>query len=68
MTAPVMIVDDDFDVRELFADSLAEEGYVVETACNGQEALELLRGGAVPVPGVILLDLMMPVMDGWKIW
>jgi CheY-like chemotaxis protein len=61
-----MIVEDDFDVRELFADSLAEAGYVVETASNGQEALDLLRAG-VPTPGVILLDLMMPVMDGWQL-
>jgi CheY-like chemotaxis protein len=65
-TAPVMIVEDDFDVRTLFADSLSEAGYEVETASNGREALELLRAGQVPVPGVILLDLMMPIMDGWK--
>jgi CheY-like chemotaxis protein len=60
-----MIVEDDFDVRTLFAESLVEAGYTVESASNGQEALDLLRGG-VPIPGVILLDLMMPVMDGWQ--
>ena len=68
MTRPVFIVEDDFDVRELFADTLAEAGYAVATASNGREALERLRGvqDATEAPGVILLDLMMPVMDGWQ--
>jgi CheY-like chemotaxis protein len=65
MTRPVFIVEDDFDVRELFADTLAEAGYDVATAANGQEALERLRVSQA-APGVILLDLMMPVMDGWQ--
>lgn len=66
MTRPVFIVEDDFDVRELFADTLAEAGYDVATASNGLEALERLRL-ADAQPGVILLDLMMPVMDGWQV-
>jgi CheY-like chemotaxis protein len=65
MTRPVFIVEDDFDVRELFADTLAEAGYDVATASNGREALEHLRKTG-DAPGVILLDLMMPVMDGWQ--
>ena len=40
------------------------EGYPVETAANGKLALERLAGGVKPA--VILLDLMMPVMDGWQ--
>ena len=65
MTRPVFIVEDDFDVRELFADTLSEAGYAVATASNGREALERLRH-STDAPGVILLDLMMPVMDGWQ--
>ena len=72
MTRPVMIVEDDFDVRTLFAESLSEAGYEVETACNGLEALEILQHAARDSrgprwPGVILLDLMMPVMDGLRL-
>jgi CheY-like chemotaxis protein len=67
-----MIVEDDFDVRTLFAESLSEAGYEVETACNGVEALAILRDAAREDrdqrrPGVILLDLMMPVMDGLRL-
>jgi DNA-binding response OmpR family regulator len=66
MRRPVFIVEDDFDVRELFADTLTEAGYDVGTASNGVEALSRLRGREPP-PGVILLDLMMPIMDGWQL-
>ena len=60
----VLIVDDDNDVRSALAELLEEEGFSVEGAPNGREALALLRGGTVH-PAVILLDLMMPGMDGW---
>ena len=43
---------------------LEDEGYTVETAANGAEALEKLRH--LPAPSVVLLDLMMPVMNGWR--
>src|SRR5262245_47172811 len=42
------------------------QGYLVSTACNGEEALEKLRSHARP--DLILLDLLMPVMDGWALW
>lgn len=59
----VMIVDDDPDIRGAVLETLEDEGYVALGARNGQEALALLR--ALPVqPGLILLDMMMPVMDG----
>jgi len=61
----VMVVEDDFAVREALHDLLEEQGYHVVRAANGLEALAQLRGG--PVPGVILLDLMMPVMNGWEL-
>lgn len=61
----VMIVDDDHDVREALREVLQDSGYLVSEAGNGQDALEMLRGDG-PRPCVILLDIMMPVMDGWQ--
>lgn len=63
MTA-VMIVEDDDEIRELLAEMLADRGYLVSTARHGKDALELLR--TKPQPNIVLLDLMMPVMDGWQ--
>jgi CheY-like chemotaxis protein len=60
----ILIVDDDNDVRSALSEMLEEEGFSVEGAPNGREALARLRGGKVH-PAVILLDLMMPGMDGW---
>jgi CheY-like chemotaxis protein len=64
MSATVMLVEDDKDIRELLADLLRDEGYTVAVAANGAVALEALRAEAKPHVDVILLDLMMPVMDG----
>jgi CheY-like chemotaxis protein len=61
---PVLLVDDDLDIREAMADMLEDRGFAVVTAANGFEALKLVRGMIAP-PSVILLDLMMPVMDGY---
>jgi CheY-like chemotaxis protein len=58
----VMIVEDDFEIREILRELLEEAGYQVMWAANGMEALARLRIGRAP--RVILLDLMMPVMDG----
>lgn len=60
----VLIVEDDLDIRDALSQILEEEGYAVATAANGQEALDVLRTG--PPPRIILLDLMMPVMNGWQ--
>jgi CheY-like chemotaxis protein len=62
--ASVMIVEDDRDTREMLGRFLELEGFEVRTAANGQIALNSLQeeGG----PSVILLDLMMPVMNGWQ--
>jgi signal transduction histidine kinase/CheY-like chemotaxis protein len=62
---PVLIVDDDRDIREAVAETLEDKGFAVLSANNGLEALKLLRSGE-PRPSVILLDLMMPVMDGYR--
>jgi CheY-like chemotaxis protein len=64
---PVLIVEDDADLREMMAQLLVLEGFQVATASNGREALDYLRrvhNGETP--NLILLDLMMPVMDGWE--
>ena len=58
----VLVVDDDPDIRAFGAELLADEGYAVRTAANGRDALAALASWR---PDVILLDLMMPVMDGW---
>jgi signal transduction histidine kinase/CheY-like chemotaxis protein len=58
----VMVVDDDHDIRAGIADILEGRGYTVVTAANGAEALDLLRNGVRP--RLILVDLLMPVMDG----
>ena len=61
---PVLIVEDDADLREMMAQLLTLEGYQIEAVANGREALEYLN--EAPRPDVILLDLMMPIMDGWE--
>jgi len=60
----ILIVDDDSDVRSALAELLEEEGFSVEAARNGREALIRLRTGTIH-PALILLDLMMPGMAGW---
>jgi len=63
--ATVLIVDDNADAVEALAQILEYEGFDVVTASDGREALNYLRTS--PRPDVILLDLMMPVMDGWQV-
>jgi CheY-like chemotaxis protein len=60
----VLVVDDDKDLRDTLVDVLQEEGYEAIAASSGQEALKLLQEGARP--GIILLDMMMPGMDGQR--
>ncbi len=62
----VMVIDDELDVRDGIAELLQQHGFSVSTAANGAEALELLRSGLRP--RLILLDLMMPVMNGETFW
>jgi CheY-like chemotaxis protein len=61
--AEVLIVEDDVEILESLAEILRDEGYPVATARNGAEALARLR--ECDAPCLILLDLMMPVMNGW---
>jgi CheY-like chemotaxis protein len=60
---PVLVVDDDPDIRETLRFVLEDAGYPVYTAENGKEALSILASQN-RLPGLILLDLMMPVMSG----
>ena len=59
----VLLVEDDLDIQEVLADVLTEVGYQVSIASEGREALAFLKSR--PQPAVILLDLMMPGMDGY---
>ena len=59
----ILLVEDDPDIRESLHGFLTQEGYDVVTAENGQEAIEKIEGLK---PGLVLLDLMMPVMNGWE--
>ena len=59
----ILVVDDDPDILEALSEILESEGFGIQQARNGLEALELV---AKLQPNLILLDLMMPVMDGWE--
>jgi CheY-like chemotaxis protein len=62
----VMLVEDEDDVREVLRECLEMRGYEVVEARNGRVAVEYLaRGGAHPC--LIVLDLIMPIMDGWEV-
>lgn len=63
-TRTVLVVEDDGDMREAARDAIAAEGFPTATAANGVEAIEYLENE--PPPGIIVLDLMMPVMNGWE--
>ena len=62
--ASIFVVDDDPDLRELLGELLAEEGYAARLVENGRKALDLLASGVRPA--LILLDLMMPEMNGFE--
>ncbi|MCA1825843.1 MAG: response regulator [Myxococcales bacterium] len=60
----VLVVEDDRDIREELTELLEENDYCVLVAEHGQHALDVMRAGNRP--DAIILDLMMPVMDGWE--
>ena len=63
LNGPILIVEDDADIRDTLAEILEYEGFDVVPTAGGQEALEQLGAGLQP--GLILLDLMMPGINGW---
>lgn len=60
----ILIIDDDEYIREMLTMAFQMEGYSSHGVANGKEAIDWLR--TQPVPCLILLDLMMPVMNGWE--
>lgn len=58
----ILVVEDTAEIRGMIADMLTDEGYAVECASNGAEALAAVERNA---PALVLLDLHMPVLDGW---
>lgn len=60
----ILIIEDDLGIRSAFQELYEGEGYAVHLTANGREALEHLQANVTSLPGLILLDLMMPVMDG----
>jgi two-component system, chemotaxis family, chemotaxis protein CheY len=61
----IMVVEDDADLQEALSEALQEEGYRVRSARNGREALQKLSSEENR-PNLIVLDLMMPMMNGWE--
>ena len=62
--APILVVEDDASTRSALCDLLQLEGYKVESVCDGVDALDYVHRH--PMPCLIILDLMMPRMDGWR--
>ena len=62
----ILVVDDEYDISSTLELALEMEGYIIRTAFNGREALNLLIGGLKPE--LILTDMMMPVMDGYELF
>jgi len=60
----VLVIDDDDDIRTTIQDVLEDQGFIVASAANGRVAMEMLQR-APSMPALILLDLMMPEMDGY---
>jgi signal transduction histidine kinase len=63
----VLIVEDDESVRESLREVFQEEGYETALASNGREALDQLKNG-IPRPDIVILDLVLPVLDGWRVY
>lgn len=62
----VVIVDDEADLREILREAFQDEGFSVEVAGDGAEAMAVLA--RLPKPTAVILDIAMPVMDGNQVW
>jgi CheY-like chemotaxis protein len=60
----ILVIDDEISIVEMLGAFLAEQGWQVMTACNGQEGLERLES---TLPAVVVSDVMMPLLDGWEL-
>jgi CheY-like chemotaxis protein len=65
MACPVLVIEDEDELRASVCELLSDEGFSSLVACNGQEGLDVLKS-APAKPCLILLDIMMPVMSGWE--
>jgi DNA-binding NarL/FixJ family response regulator len=65
MAKRILVVDDEPDMRRLVAEALEATGYDVQTAAGGEEAI---RAAALYIPDLVLLDIMMPGMDGFTVY
>src|SRR5436190_18823299 len=63
MAKPILIVDDEPDIRDLISYNLTREGFLVETASNGKEALAKI---ALDGAALVIMDIMMPELDGFE--
>jgi CheY-like chemotaxis protein len=63
---PLLVIDDEASIREMLTELLEDAGYVVAQAVDGADALAQL-GAGLELPCLILLDLMMPRMNGWEL-
>ena len=63
----ILVVDDDTDLRETVAQALTDDGYDVQMAANGEDALTKLSSMTTDEPSLVLLDLTMPVMTGTEL-
>src|SRR5215471_12810097 len=61
----ILVVEDDTDMRESLVEIIRSEGYAVAASCDGRAAMDRLCG-CVELPVLIILDFMMPRMDGWQ--
>lgn len=64
MAKRILVIEDDTDVRWMIVDYLTQQGYQVETAIDGQQAISRLKGDA---PDLVTLDLNMPIVDGARV-
>jgi CheY-like chemotaxis protein len=69
MEKTVLLVEDDLVLRDILQDVLEDDGYDVVPAADGHQALEFLRtsDGSVDAPALMILDLMMPIVNGWQV-
>jgi two-component system sensor histidine kinase ChiS len=61
----ILVVEDDEGIRESVTTFLEMQGYRVRSAGDGFQAMELLKSG--PMPNLVLLDMKMPIMNGWQV-
>lgn len=60
----ILVIEDDDAIRESIVEVLSEEGYEVHSAIHGEEGMRVLE--SIPGPTLVLLDMMMPIMNGWQ--